>query len=213
MMSHVVNRKLDSLHYRIDECIFRCYTPDKPRLRYGGPINVLLIDDLGNFTNLTSLGLVDGVDFTTVSYTANTTSEFLPFIGSRDGSKSCVIPYATDWRKSIKTEIKGLAGEKPRPIQGRLYKFSLKAIEALDLAYRNGHVRRRIKVGVKTEALKQPTTSAWVYFTPESAFMRWDPHTNDYSPLSGMTLEPLMKDLNKGTYRVGYDFRTIRRQN
>lgn len=204
-----MKNELDTLTHRIDECIFKDHTPDKPRLRYGGPIPVLIIDDLQQYNMMLNLDLREGKDYVIESYRALTNSEFSPFIGSRGGSKFAVVPYDPLWARTCSNPIKGLEGQAPRRVVGRLIRCSLRAIETIDAYYRNGFARRRIKVGVKSALVDGGTTSAWVYFTPETHFLRWDPHTNDYSPLSGMEVQPFLRDMTDNCLRIPYDFKTI----
>lgn len=205
-----MSKQLSTLAHKIDSCIFKSYTKDLPRLRYNGPIHVLIIDDTSTYQNMNRMGLLDGHDWETVSYQATTITHYLPFIAKRDKASFCVNPYSSNWLKNSTEEVGPLVGMNPLPVHGKLIRCNLKTIKALDLHYRNGVAHRRIKVAIRTPLSKGSVNSAWVYFTPETSFMRWDPHTNGYAPMSGMSIEPFNKDLSEGIYRIPYSFVTVK---
>lgn len=206
--------KLETLSHRIDACIFKNYTSDMARLRYDGPIPILLVDCLTNYNSMLQMGLVDGHDYITTSYRAVTTTEFTPFVGSRSGSKYAVLPYDPYWSRNCSESVPSLQGITPRRVSGRLIRASLKAVQVLDRYYQNGPHSRRIKVGVKhSHDTTDGTSFAWVYFTPESNFLRWDPHTNKYSPLDGLKIEPFLRDTVGNLFRAPPDLPTKQERN
>lgn len=160
-------------------------TQDISELRYGGPIPVFLFDGMKEQASwLQKFNFAMNEDITFIARSASTRRSFVPFRYTKKSSKEkghLVVPLSASWPSKIEEGSlpSGIDHEVvPRPLNGVLVAMSLEAICKMDDYMGHGIVTRRIRTDI--ELPTGHTRPAFMYCSPDSAFMKYDPHEKVY---------------------------------
>lgn len=168
-----------------------CYgcTPDLPKLRYSGPQDVFIWDDLKSPVAMNKkLGVKNDLDFVIDHYNIYTKQSFLPFENwtKTAGEPEFFLPTNPHWiNDCFNEDVKAMEDVDPLPVQGRVITCNLKTLRALDNYYRNTEMFFRILqpvVGVGAKYEKW----VWVYFNRITQFTKYDPHERKHRLFGGI---------------------------
>ncbi len=194
-----------SLREDINDCVeqdvWMNLTDDLPRLRFDGPQMVFIWDDMKDRIKLEDLDIDLNKDFIVKHWNAYTVKHYLPFRNVQVNNKTFrqYVPRGVNWPNLMSQSVPDKFQAEPRPIEGRIYSMSLKAIQALDQNYGHGYTHSRVKVPVRTGMTSEsPVIDCWLYFTALKGISKYDAHEQQYVMNKDITVGNLSTSLMGG---------------
>jgi hypothetical protein len=181
-----------------------CYgcTPDLPKLRYAGPQQVFIWDDLKSQLKFQhELGVDQDHDYKVENYSVHTKEHFLPFknVNSYGKEFNYYLPKHTTWRGMMQG-CEGVRGVESAPVQGRLISCSVRTLCLLDEYYINGTMFDRIlQPVVHWKDSARVTTWVWMYVNSMDQLGKYDFHEKTHNMFAGITPQPVRRVASGGT--------------
>lgn len=185
------------------------FTPDRALLRYSGPQDVFIWDNLKKPENLdweTALNL--GVDYEIVNYSVRTIDKFAPFEdwAAKSGDKRYILPSDPSWAEKFGgDEVKLLKLMPASAVQGRIIRCNLKTIESLDLHYGNTKACRRQLRQVRSTTGAFKSHWVWMYCDTYKGLGKFDPHLGKYRLHKGFDPRTIRRTYHSDDYQYEVD--------
>ena len=158
-------------------------TPDLPRLRFQGPQQVFLWDQMQNLEHWAKMRLAIPKDIMTTQFNARTQQEFVPALRASGSARFEAFLPMGDWRNQLEPyEAGALFSMGKAAIKGKVVSVGVKGMQAFDEYYVNGMIFDRIKLPISSprHGGGEYVQSCWVYVNKLASIAKYDPHANNY---------------------------------
>jgi len=197
----VINRKVEKA---LEECIYSCFTPDLPELRYSGIQEVFLysLPPQGSIRQGKEIRIGSSA-VTLASYHAFSEVDYAR-------KKTAYITEATHMVDNLSDDIQYLNRERAR-VHGRIFRVGMVGLQKLDQLYMNGlrYTRTKRYVCVKPDVGKaEAYKEVWMYLARPQYLFKYDPHTKKYNKNRGdlLRIPPTSIKMFGKTSKPGYNF-------
>ena len=181
-----------------------CYscTPDLAKLRYAGPQQVFIWDDMKSTLKMNhELEVQQDYDYEVVNYSVHTKDEYVPFenINSYGKEFKFYLPKQKTWRAAMKG-VSGVHDIMSAPVQGRLLQCNLRTLSRLDEYYLNGTAFTRVLAPVvHWNAAARVTSWVWMYANTVDQLGKYDYHEKTHNLYAGITPRPVRRVASGGS--------------